>query len=155
MRKGFTLIELLVVVLIVGILSALALPQYQRAVERSRAAEGITLLRSLMTAQKIFYLANGTYTQDVALLDFDYKGATGSTFSTPNFTFKLHVAADAPSFHIDCLRSTGQYELDGWLSNDHRYDQIMCNTKGTPEGLNVCRTYGEQDPSSPAYYYIR
>lgn len=46
-KKGFTLVEILTVVLIVGILSALALPQYRRVVERARATEAISGLKTL------------------------------------------------------------------------------------------------------------
>lgn len=60
MKKGFTLIELLVVVLIIGILSAVALPQYQKTIHKSRTAEAWANLSALKTAAKIYCLENPT-----------------------------------------------------------------------------------------------
>ncbi len=72
-KIGFTLIELLVVVLIIGILSAVALPQYTAAVEKSRAAEAVAMFRQVAVAQRAYRLANDTYTRSVDGLDISLK----------------------------------------------------------------------------------
>ncbi len=61
LSAGFTLIELLVVVLIIGILSSVALPQYQKSVDRAKGAEALTAGKALADAENIYYLEAGKY----------------------------------------------------------------------------------------------
>lgn len=67
MKKGFTLIELLVVVLIIGILSAVALPQYQRSVGKADAAQLLVALKAYDTALAEYKLAGNGGKNDVVL----------------------------------------------------------------------------------------
>lgn len=91
MQKAFTLIELLVVVLIIGILSAVALPQYQVAVEKSRVSTLLPMLKTIHDAEKVYLLTNNTYSANIDELGIDIpgkniesQGTSSAYYSAPN-----------------------------------------------------------------------
>ena len=112
MKKAFTLIELLVVVLIIGILAAIALPQYQKAVWKSKNAQLKVLVKSYLDAQTSYYLANGTYATNFGDLDIQM----------PNWTSASHASV------LDFCMASSTYEQDSV-----RYNEDIQMTIG-PEG---------------------
>ena len=83
--KGFTLLELLVVVLIIGVLAAVALPQYRMSVAKSKYATMKHLVDALVKAEEVYYLGKGEYTNKIEKLDINIAGGqvSGSTITFP------------------------------------------------------------------------
>src|SRR5690554_1370240 len=65
-QQGFTLIELMIVVAIIGILAAIAIPQYQDYTARSQASEAVTLLGGAKTPVEEFILTKGDFPDGTA-----------------------------------------------------------------------------------------
>lgn len=111
MRGGFTLIELLVVVLIIGVLSAIALPKYMRAVEKANAHQNLALLKTLASFAEEYKLVHGTYPNRFDQLDTELPAYT----QVKNNECQLAVSPNggAYSFSTDpsVIAQIGKYQV--------------------------------------------
>ena len=114
---GFTLIELLVVVLIIGILAAVALPQYQKAVIKSRLTQDLVRVRALHDGGEIYYLANGSYPNDVRDIDLDITSGAEIN-NSENFT-SASVPAAFYSDGTECIIIRDYYAACGKIPENY------------------------------------
>ena len=110
-NRAFTLIELLVVVLIIGILVAIALPQYERAIMKVKSAELFSIINKVYKAEKEYYLANGTYTAQLDELDTGYPFVFDSVANNYKIKGLYCVAShiDEITAYISCQTTGTKY----------------------------------------------
>ncbi len=120
--KGFTLLELLVVVLIIGILAAVALPQYQKAVEKSRAVQALTAVKAIAQAEETYYLANGEYTEQLDKLDIEFPPLSSGWSATAT----LAVPEDSQSVGVGKIFTKGEDDTIYLFSYYLSSKQFVC-----------------------------
>lgn len=171
--RGFTLIELLAVVLIVGILTAVAVPQYKKSLERSRVAEALQLLPAIFDSRERLLTENGysisefiesgedgrnklEHVSPFSRLDVEMKGhaSTPLAWETDNFMYNLYDLHDMNFISAELLR--GSYK---GLVLYYDGDRVTCCDPRDPDGTldwgegsaerdteyNMCRLFVEEE----------
>ena len=145
---GFTLIELLVVVLIIGILAAVAVPQYKLAVEKSRFATYRTLAEGLVASARTYHMASGEWPSQLDQLDVELPAGmtmTSHTYASCGYTEKMYCCVIPPRENF----STGSI-ICGDKPYTMAYEHMLAGSSGTEtiahrclsKEQKICKSFG-------------
>jgi len=131
-NKAYTLAEVLVVVMIIGILAAIAIPNYFRSVEKTRATDAAAILRSVARGQVAYSAKSGGFAPDMFNLPLDLKDkdgidVEGSEFDDKFFDYTIYGSEEGKA---TAARKNGKYTI----SVDYETGEISC----TPSEYEIC-----------------
>lgn len=128
---GFTLIEVMIVVAILGIIMAIALPNYRAYVLKGNRSEGMAILNEIMQAQERYAAANGTYVTDLTTLGY----ADPQPYPAANSLYEVSADTCASGSTIAvCVNLTAAAQGGQVNDNNGNSGNLSLNSRGTKVG---------------------
>ena len=128
-NSGFTLIELLVVIIIIGILSAIALPSFLNQAAKARASEARTNVGAVNRAQQAYYLENQVF---VGIASGVPTELGLGTQNTANYTYKSVLSGTTGVFN-NGTPGAGKNDLKAYVG-------AVLRTNNATTISNLCET---------------
>ena len=173
--SAFTFIELLVVILIIGILAAVAVPQYQKAVDKARTSELFAIAKNLKVQQEVFFLTNGYYAADCEELGSDLPNGFTSVENSSNYSLTkgnyeaiincntgnrvMTMIRDNPikanaTFNTHIEMFFDHYSDENVATSEQGFQgKAMCSATGNhARSLAVCKSLGKEQKNEKAWW---
>ncbi len=156
MKKGFTLVEVLVVVLIIGILTSVALPNYKRSIEKTRATEAMNTIKAANDAVYAYAAERNKCPEDWRKILVSIPGEQTSEYEIVGkyFEYYLNAAEGAPIPGTLCggvvaNRIGGGYQIWNPYATTESGKRTLACTASSKAGIGVCKSLGIYTTTAP------
>lgn len=148
MKKGFSLIEIMVVVLIVAILGAIAVTQYQTAVDKSRFTALVPTAKALAEAQEMYHMNHGGYANNMSLLETNMEGVTGDYATLSNGAI-IEIGVEDEYRYVKATRDNLDNNYIVYQSHSQNYPgEMHCEAlEGSSRAQKLCKNMGGREIS--------